>query len=509
MKKKCLSLVCWLVCTVILAQPPLTSAALESAVQEQACAKIASQLAQTPLLSEGMKYNGAICFYRNGEVERAMALFQEVRAMEAGKQHLASFWEGKCHARLGEDSLAMACLNAIPAGVLNLGMLSQNEFGHLAATNGAFRKLKNTVEPGFHILTGLLGAIALLGLLLGLVLWFGKSRFSEGEKWLSLVMFAFGLILVSYVLIWTGYIYFFPYFQNIWPFLTFLIGPSLYFYLKDSFKEEYGRKEIWVHYLTPLLSGLLCLPTFLSDFGVKTGVPADFFVIGTSPILLNGHLLFYTVLIYAMTKNEWQVDANIKIWTKIIAWGMLAYTAAFISYFVLIRCSFFNPAWDYTISLVMALGILAVAYMGLLQKRIFRSEPMGNFLPVKKYQSSNLTENASLSIKKNMERLLKEEMVFKENELRLADLAAYLDVSYHQLSQVINEHYGVNFFELMNKYRVAYVKDLLANPTYDHYTIIQIAYEAGFNNKASFNRYFKKEIGITPSAYRIKEHAER
>jgi AraC-like DNA-binding protein len=46
---------------------------------------------------------------------------------------------------------------------------------------------------------------------------------------------------------------------------------------------------------------------------------------------------------------------------------------------------------------------------------------------------------------------------------------------------------------------------VLANPDYAHFTIIQIAYEAGFNNKASFNKYFKREIGMTPSAYRIKE----
>jgi AraC-like DNA-binding protein len=103
---------------------------------------------------------------------------------------------------------------------------------------------------------------------------------------------------------------------------------------------------------------------------------------------------------------------------------------------------------------------------------------------------------------------MQEQQVFKENELRLSDLAAYLNVSYHQLSQVINEHYGVNFFELINKYRIEYVKKLMAEPKYGHYTIMQIAYEAGFNNKASFNRYFKKAIGMTPSAYRLKEGSE-
>jgi AraC-like DNA-binding protein len=170
-----------------------------------------------------------------------------------------------------------------------------------------------------------------------------------------------------------------------------------------------------------------------------------------------------------------------------------------------VSCSFFNPEWDYAISLVMALGILGISYMGLIQKRVFRSEPMSAFLPIQKYQSSSLTQNAGASIKLKLERLLKEEQVFKENELRLDDLAAYLDITRHQLSQVINEHYGVNFFELINRYRVEYVKTILANPEYHKRTIIQIAYEAGFNNKASFNRYFKQATGLTPSEYRIRE----
>ena len=172
----------------------------------------------------------------------------------------------------------------------------------------------------------------------------------------------------------------------------------------------------------------------------------------------------------------------------------------------MVDCSFFNPEWDYAISFVMAIGILTVAYMGLVQRRVFRSEPIGYFIPVKKYQTSNLTPGASESIKKRLERLLAEEQVFRENELRLTDLAAYLDIGHHQLSQVINEQYGVNFFELINRYRVEHVKRLLADPAYSQHTIIQIAYEAGFNNKVSFNRYFKKEIGITPSAYRIREN---
>ncbi len=470
------------------------------------CEKIATELEHTPLLSQGTKFNGAICFYRNGEIERAMALFQEVRQMEAQKQHFAAFWEAKCHAALRQDSMAMACLQALPAGVLNYRMASDKVFDRIAKENQTFTRLKQSVAPGFNIWTGLLSVTAFVGLVIGLVLLFGKSKFTAGEKRLSVAVLSAALILISYILYWTHYAIYFPYMQNVWQFLTLLIGPSLYFYLKDTFKEDYTIKEAALHYTVPALSALFTLPGILSDFGVRTGFSPDFFHVGASSVLLTGHLLFYSVHIHSMTKNEWQVDANIKVWTRIVDWGMIAYTIAFLSYFVLVRCSFFNPEWDYAIGTVMALGVLAIAYMGLVQKRVFSSEPIGNFLPVKKYQTSSLTESASESIKRSMERLLSEEKVFKENELRLADLAAYLGITRHQLSQVINEHYGVNFFELINKRRVEHVKRLLADPAFSHYTIIQVAFEAGFNNKASFNRYFKKEIGMTPSAYRIKEN---
>ena len=486
----------------------LTLAELNEALNNFACIEIAPQLDTTPLLSEEMKFIGAICFYKNGEKERALELFREVRQLEAKRSGMATYWEAKCHASVGADSLAMACLQAIPTNFLNQRMLASEEFENLSQSNRSFTRLKHSVAPGFNIWTGLLAVTAVLGLLIGLVLFFGKTNFPEGERRLSVAMLAAAFILFSYLTIWTNYSADYPYLMHVWQPLTLLIGPSLYFYLKDVFKEDYTFREAAWHYTVPVVAFLFSLPTILSSFGLTLQAPSDLFTIATSPALLTGHLLFYSVLIHQMTNNEWQVDANIKLWTKVVSWGMVTYSVAFLSYFILVNTTFFNPEWDYAISLVMALGILAIGYMGLVQKRVFQSEPISHFLPIKKYQSSSLTDGASASIKKGMERLLKEEQVFKENELRLADLAAYLDVSYHQLSQVINEHYGVNFFELINRYRVAHVKKLLADPKHDHYTIIQIAYEAGFNNKASFNRYFKKEIGMTPSAYRIKERIE-
>lgn len=374
----------------------------------------------------------------------------------------------------------------------------------------SFAQQEPAIKPpaGFNGWTLTLAVVAGLGFVLSFLLFGRPSVFTTSSKRLATVMLVFSGILSIYLLYWTGYERFFPYFQHWWPTLTFLVGPTVFLYLKDVFQEEYRLKAAFTHYLFPILSGVLTLPLYMRVFGWQISGAGDLYRIAGAPVLLTGHLLFYTIHIWRMTHNEWQVDGNIRTWTRLVARGMIWYTGAFISYFVLLGCSFFNPEWDYAISLVMSAGILMVAYMGLLQRRIFCSEPIEQFLPVRKYQNSALTQAATASIKRQLERLLEEEMVFRENELRLTDLAAYLNIGHHALSQVINEQYGVNFFELINSYRVNYVRRLLDDPACQQHTILQIAFEAGFNNKVSFNRCFKKAFGLTPSAYRIREHLE-
>ncbi len=130
-----------IVCNASFVFGQLTEESLASAVARQECRKIASELEKTPLLSEGMKFNGAVCYYRNGELERALALFLEVRQMGAQKQHLATFWEAKCYAALRQDSLALTRLLSIPVNTLNYNMLSQKEFNNLAQHSEAFLQL--------------------------------------------------------------------------------------------------------------------------------------------------------------------------------------------------------------------------------------------------------------------------------------------------------------------------------------------------------------------------------
>jgi len=98
-----------------------------------------------------------------------------------------------------------------------------------------------------------------------------------------------------------------------------------------------------------------------------------------------------------------------------------------------------------------------------------------------------------------------EEKPFLANILTLEQLAKQLEMAPRTLSNTINRHFKQNFFEFINHYRVEEAKSLLANPEHKNKTMIEVMADCGFNSKATFNTFFKKLVGSTPSQYRAKQ----
>jgi len=89
-----------------------------------------------------------------------------------------------------------------------------------------------------------------------------------------------------------------------------------------------------------------------------------------------------------------------------------------------------------------------------------------------------------------------------DSELTLTSLAKQVNMSRNQLSEVINNNMDCNFYDFINKYRVEDVKQLLALPSNKDFTLLAIAFDAGFPSKSTFNSIFKKFTGLTPSEYK-------
>jgi len=91
--------------------------------------------------------------------------------------------------------------------------------------------------------------------------------------------------------------------------------------------------------------------------------------------------------------------------------------------------------------------------------------------------------------------------LWRDPDVTLASLAKSLGANTTYVSRALNEGLGLTFSAFINGRRVEEVKRRLADPAVDD-DILTIAFAAGFNSKASFNRAFADLVGTTPSAYR-------
>lgn len=101
-----------------------------------------------------------------------------------------------------------------------------------------------------------------------------------------------------------------------------------------------------------------------------------------------------------------------------------------------------------------------------------------------------------------VERLMNEEHAFLEPDISVETLARRASLPERTLSRILNQHFGKNFFEFINGFRVQEAKRLLSAPEYQHWSILEVLAEAGFTSKSTFNAIFKKQVGKTPSQYR-------
>lgn len=122
-----------------------------------------------------------------------------------------------------------------------------------------------------------------------------------------------------------------------------------------------------------------------------------------------------------------------------------------------------------------------------------------------KYKNSGLTTSAANELKDLLDNFMINTKTYRENTIGLDSLSAKLNTTRHNLSQVINEKYKLNFFDYINMLRINEAKELLENKKNRKMQIIEVAYSVGYNNKVTFNNAFKKFTGLTPSQYRLQK----
>ena len=128
---------------------------------------------------------------------------------------------------------------------------------------------------------------------------------------------------------------------------------------------------------------------------------------------------------------------------------------------------------------------------------VFEEAEIVNDNDTREIGDSNLRNEWKLKIL----HLVELEKVYQDAELSLVQMAKQLKTNPTILSKVINQGFGKNFNDFVNHYRIEAVKEKLQAGEQKTQTLLGIAYDCGFNSKATFNRAFKKATGTSPKEW--------
>ena len=96
--------------------------------------------------------------------------------------------------------------------------------------------------------------------------------------------------------------------------------------------------------------------------------------------------------------------------------------------------------------------------------------------------------------------LMEEKQLFRNKDLRVADVAAELCTNTTYLSACLNGELNTTFPAFVTGYRIHYAQELMRqDPTM---RLSQVAEESGFTNEKTFLRSFKAACGVTPSEWK-------
>lgn len=340
----------------------------------------------------------------------------------------------------------------------------------------------------------------------------------------------------------------YPHIIMISAILFFIYWPTTYLYFKSNQeKENFKLKKLYLIYFLPFIYYLITwFPFFIKSGKEKlafVNIPKDSSSNIISRILAYLFmfiLLFLMTREYKKTKNKSLENKMFLIFNIFLSFLSIGYYIYFLLIYKFhIRVS--NIIGFVSYQLVFIIPILLTSPLLLLLLISYFKNSMEEAVPnttIKELTSPIIEKNIENSINKphdytmvknkdekiNKEKykmnkisesdakeylekiidFVEDNEAYKDNDFNLTVLSNELNIPSAYISQALNTYKKETFYTFLNKYRIEIAKKMLTSSDYKSKTILAIAYESGFNSKATFNNFFKKTVGTTPSKYRQK-----
>ncbi len=294
-----------------------------------------------------------------------------------------------------------------------------------------------------------------------------------------------------------------------------LIGPALYLYLHSIINKDFRfHSKLLVHLAVPLMY-LITIGLFHHYFELSSfdqifedqRLLAFVSVFQLIVVVQVGLYLFWSARLVVNYRNVKKNDFN-KIYVKrrdtlSVLIGAFCFTGVF--WIVLgygdvgwLIVQFGEPSIyiAYFFWFSMSISIIGTGYYGLMNPKAFILAPKAIA-----HNPNTIKEEELLYFKNRITQMLDEEELYKNPELRISYFSDRLQINSNQLSIVINKGFNKNFNDIINEYRINDFLKKIDSSDVEKYTLLGLAFESGFNSKSTFNRAFKKKIGVAPKKY--------
>ena len=257
------------------------------------------------------------------------------------------------------------------------------------------------------------------------------------------------------------------------------------------------------HFLVPIISTLAFLPMLFTPSDEKLSLINSLYYSDTTieylflSILCVGSLVFYIALLInslpSIKRMQTKTVLSYVLYSVLLI-GIIFSGLAFTS-------QLFHSLTLLFIGNVIFSLLILLSYMLHIRFSFFLTELFDEIRLLNDRQSHLINVNVNKALA-NLNYVIHDEKIYRDSTLSLSSLADRLNLTSHQLSELLNNEVGKSFHAFVTEFRIqAAIDELKKN---DHTTILSIALSVGFNSNSAFYTAFKKVTGKSPSDYRSK-----
>lgn len=356
----------------------------------------------------------------------------------------------------------------------------------------------------------LLSIGALQGIIYGIILWRYDAINKTANKFLAAILFFFAYRLFVEVLKLFG-IGYYDFFYHVLLEYNWIYGALIYFFVKAYITPRFKLqlKNDWIHFIPVIIefvwSNFIKTQNFYWDgtresltwlgywgYVVWMQLPTQYVI---SALLIVIYIIKSERLLKINETENYTLIPEKVTWISRVLKVMKFYSILVIVV-VLVDYVFFNYAFNRSYHYPLFIGMALITYWLGIEGFNKKDE-----YAIKEKVSLSTKEKKQLdSIALALKRAMQEEQLYKNSKLNLNGLSKNLGIKPYLITKCLGVVFEKKFNDFVNEYRIEELKRLLTDKKNNNYTLLSLAFEAGFNSKASFNRAVKKITGKPPSA---------